>query len=129
MNEQMEIRNAKAKAYTWQGVWHWVGSHEHERKLEKGEYGVRKWNGLTMGIWHSLPECEIMNELKGFLSWSLKMGLGEAIINWAIGIGSLIKLLRLIWKLKGNVFYMKITWKYYFEILGEQSKYEINMGG
>lgn len=61
-------------------VWYWVGSHKHECK---GEYSVRKWNGLTMGLWHSLPECEIMNELKGFLSLSLslKMGLGEAIVN------------------------------------------------
>ena len=39
-----------------------------------------------------MPECEIMNELQGFLSLSLKRGFGEATVNWAIGISSLIKL-------------------------------------
>ena len=77
-----------------------------------------------------IAECEIRNELKGYLSWSLKMGLGEAIVNWAIGIGSLIKLLRLIWKLKGKCVlhedYVKII---LFWDFGEQSKCEINMGG
>ena len=106
----------------------------HDDHGSKTKIWGRAWIVIVyaMGIWYSLPKYEIMNELKGFLSlsWSLKMGLGEAIVNWAIGISSLIKLLRLIWGTEKKKF---VLHEDYVEILfwkfGKQIKYEINMGG